>query len=120
MSDSADNLLQHPAGTGSSSENPPTPQTTAEEADPAVQPLELEQLDHLRMLLVDLVYHLNGSFRDAHYWKGVKSSKDTPGEFINILYELKQIPQNDGVVRIEYRGSPGMKIPEQSDYIIRF
>ena len=120
MSDSADNLLQHPAGTGPSSEKPPSPQAPVEETDAAVQPLDLEQLDHLRMLLVDLVYHLNGAFRDAHYWKGVKSSKDTPGEFVKILYELEQIPPNDGVVRIEFRGSPGMKIPEQSDYIIRF
>ena len=120
MSDSADKLLQHPAGTGASSEKPPSPRAPAGETAPADQPLELEQLDRLRMLLVDLVYHLNGAFRDTHYWKGVKSSKDTPGEFVKVLYELQQIPQNDGVVRIEYRGSPGMKIPEQSDYIIRF
>ena len=120
MSDSADNLPQHPAGAGTSSEKPPSNQTPVGETDTAVQPLELEQLDQLRMQLVDLVYHLNGAFRDAHYWKGVKSSKDTPGEFVKVLYELQQIPQNDGVVRIEYRGRPGLKIPEQSDYIIRF
>ncbi len=116
MSDSSDNS----AGTGSAFESPPSPQATVKETAPAVQALQLEQLDHLRMQLVDLVYHLNGAFRDAHYWKGVKSSKDTPDEFVKILYELQQIPQNDGVVRIEYRGSPGMKIPEQSDYVIRF
>jgi hypothetical protein len=120
MSNSDDNLLQRPAGTGSSSGSPPSAQANVAETDAALQPLELEQLDHWRMLLVDLAYHLNGAFRDAHYWKGAKSSKDTPGEFIKILYELQHIPQNDGVVRIEHRGSPGAKIPEKSDYIIRF
>jgi hypothetical protein len=84
----------------------------------AVQPSD--PLDRWRMLLVDLAYHLNGAFRDAHYWEGVVADKDTLGDLVKILHELQPMPQNDGVVRIEHRGNPGMKIPEKSDYIIRF
>ena len=36
-----------------------------------------EGLDNWRILLVELAYLLNSSFRDAHYWEGVKTQKDT-------------------------------------------
>ena len=118
MSESDDNLVQQMVGVGSPETEAISPRETLKEAGAAVQ--SSEQLDHWRMLLVDLVYHLNGAFRDAHYWEGVISDKDTLGEFVKILHELQLIPQNDGAVRIEHRGNPGMKIPETSDYIIRF
>ena len=117
MSDSADNQLQQLGGASSPKAEAPSPQETVEETVAAVQ--SSDQLDHWRMLLVDLVYMLNGAFRDARYWEGVKTAKDTIGEFVKILHELQQMPQHDGVVRIEHRGSPGMKIPEKSDYIVR-
>ena len=117
MSDSADNQLQQLGGASSPKAEAPSPQETVEETVAAVQ--SSDQLDHWRMLLVDLVYMLNGAFRDARYWEGVKADKDTIGEFVKILHELQQMPQHDGVVRIEHRGSPGMKIPEKSDYIVR-
>jgi len=117
MSDSADNQPQQIGGTGSPPGEGPSSQATGEETVAAV--VSSDQLDHWRMLLVDLVYLLNGAFRDARYWEGVKADKDTIGEFVKILHELQQMPQHDGVVRIEHRGSPGMKIPEKSDYIIR-
>ncbi len=118
MSESDDNLVQQKVATGSPETEATSPQGTVQAAGAAVQ--SSEQLDHWRLLLVDLVYHLNGAFRDAHYWEGVTSDKDTLGEFVKILHELQQLSQNDGVVRIEHRGNPGMKIPEKSDYIIRF
>ena len=98
MSDSADNQLQQLGGASPPKAKATSPQETVEQKVAAVQ--SSEQLDHWRMLLVDLVYLLNGAFRDAHYWEGVKTDKDTIGEFVKILHELQQIPQNDGVVRI--------------------
>jgi hypothetical protein len=118
MSESDDNLVQQMGGVGSPEAQAAPPPETVKETVTAVQ--SSEQLDRWRMLLVDLAYHLNGAFRDAHYWEGVISDKDTLGEFVRILQELLQVPQNVGVVRIEHRGSPGMKIPEKLDYIIRF
>ena len=117
MSDSADNQLQQLGGASSPKAETPSPQETVEETVAAVQ--SSDQLDHWCMLLVDLVYMLNGAFRDARYWEGVKADKDTIGEFVKILHELQQMPQHDGVVRIEHRASPGMEIPEESDYIVR-
>ena len=118
MSESDDNLVQQTGGADSPEAATPSPQRTVPETVAAVQPSD--PLDRWRMLLVDLAYHLNGAFRDAHYWEGVVADKDTLGDLVKILHELQPMPQNDGVVRIEHRGNPGMKIPEKSDYIIRF
>lgn len=117
MSDSVDNLLQQLGGVGSPGGESTSPQETVEQKSTAVQ--SSEQLDHRRMLLVDLVYLINGAFRDVHYWEGVKTDRDTTQELVKILHELQQTPQNDGVVRIEYRGRPGMKVSEKTDYVIR-
>jgi hypothetical protein len=117
MNDSADNLLQQLGGVGSPGGESPSPQETVEPKVTAVQ--SSEQPDHWHMLLVDLVYLINGIFRDVHYWEGVKTDRDTIKEFVKILHELQQLPQNDGVVRIEHRGSPGTKVSEKTDYVIR-
>jgi hypothetical protein len=77
-------------------------------------------MDQWRILLVDLVYLLNSSFRDAHYWEGVKAEKDTIRKFVNILHELNQMPGHDGSVRIVFRGSSGSKLDSKFDYVIRF
>jgi hypothetical protein len=117
MSESGDNLLQQLGGVGSpKAEATPSPKTV-EQKVAAVQ--SSEQLDHWRHLLVDLVYQLSATIRDVAYWEGVKTDKDTIREFVKILHELRQVPQNDGVVRIEHRGNPGTKVSEKSDYIIR-
>ncbi len=118
MSDSADNLLQQLGGVGSPEGDSTSPRETVKQKVTAVQ--SSEPLDHWRMLLVDLVYLMNGAFRDVHYWEGVKKDKDTIKEFVNILHELQQMPQSDGVVRIEFRGNLGTKVSEKTDYIIRF
>lgn len=117
MSESADNLLQQLGGVGS----PPGESASPQETDnPKVTAVESStQLDQRRMLLVDLVYLINGAFREAHYWEGAKTDRDTITEFVKILHELKQTPKNDGLVRIEYRGRSGTKVSEKADYIIR-
>ncbi len=117
MSDSVDNLLQQLGGVGSPGGESTSPQETVDQMVTAVQ--SSEQLDHRRMLLVDLVYLINGAFRDVHYWEGLKTDRDTTKELVKILHELQQTPQNDGVVRIEYRGRSGTKVPEKIDYVIR-
>ena len=118
MSDSDDNLLQQLGGIASSGEDAPSSQDTVEQKVSAVQ--SSEQQDHWRMLLVDLVYLLNGTFRDVHYWEGVKSDKDTIKDIVKNLHELQQMPGNEGSIRIEHRGNPGTKVSEKTDYIIRF
>ena len=118
MNDSADKLLQQLGGVGSPPGESLSPPGPTSQAVPDVQ--SSEQMDHCRMLLVDLVYLLTASFHDVHYWEGVKSEKDTVGEFVQVLHELNQMPQNDGIVRIEFRGTPGTKVPEKSDYIVKF
>ena len=118
MSDSDDNLLQQLGGIASSGGDALSPRQSVEQKFTPVQ--SSEQQDHWRMLLVDLVYLLNSTFRDVHYWEGVKTDKDTIRDFVKILHELAQMPGNDGSIRIEHRGNPGTKVSEKNDYIIRF
>jgi len=118
MSDSADILLQQLGGIGSPSGEPTSSRQTVQPKGNSVQ--SSEQLDHWRMRLVDLVYQLNGAFRDVHYWEGAKTDKDSSREFVKILHELQQMPPNDGVIRIEFRGNSGTKVSEKTDFIIRF
>ncbi len=118
MSDSDDNLLQQLGGVSSPQAQAPSSGESVDQTVTTVQ--SSDQLDHWRMLLVDLVYLLNGTFRDVHYWEGVKTDKDTIRDFVKILHELRQMPENDGTIRIEHRGNPGTKVSEKTDYIIRF
>lgn len=118
MSDSDDNLLQQLGGVSSPQAQAPSSGESVDQTITTVQ--SSDQLDHWRMLLVDLVYLLNGTFRDVHYWEGVKTDKDTIRDFVKILHELRQMPENDGTIRIEHRGNPGTKVSEKTDYIIRF
>ena len=118
MNDSADKLLQQLGGVGSPPGESISPREATPQAAPDVQ--SSEQMDHWRMILVDLVYLLRASFRDVHYWEGVKTEKDTVGEFLKVLHELNQMPQNDGMVQVEFRGIRGTKVPEKIDYIIKF
>ncbi|MDX2499396.1 MAG: hypothetical protein QNL14_02695 [Deltaproteobacteria bacterium] len=118
MSDSDDNMLQQPGGIASSGGDAPSPQESVEQKVTAVQSSEPQ--DHWCMLLVDLVYLLSGTFRDVHYWEGVKTDKDTVRDFVKILHELQPMPGNDGSIRIEHHGNPGTKVPGKNDYVIRF
>lgn len=86
MEDSTEKLLQQLGGIGSPKGDTPTAKPTVGQT-PAVSP-SAEKLDHWRILLVDLAYLLNASFRDVYYWEGVKTEKDTFKQFIKILNEL--------------------------------
>ena len=116
MSDSAD-ILQQLGGVSSPPGELAPARESVQEAETAVE--SSEQLDHWRMLLVDLVYQLNGAFRDVHYWEGAKTDKDPSKEFVKILHKLQPMPSSDGVVRIEFRGNSGTKVSEKTDYTIR-
>jgi len=118
MEDSTEKLLQQLGGIGSPKGDTPTAKPTVGQT-PAVSP-SAEKLDHWRILLVDLAYLLNASFRDVYYWEGVKTEKDTFKQFIKILNELNQMPNHDGTVQIVFRGSPGTKTPEKADFVIQF
>ena len=119
MKESTDRLLEELGGLGSVNGT-----TSAAEKAVAKQtgrnPLSEKKQDEWRVLLVDLVYLLNASFRDAHYWEGVKTEKDTFKNLVSILQDLEQMPKHDGQVRILYRGSQGGKVAPEADYVIRF
>jgi len=118
MNNSADDLLEQLGGLGSG--RGATPAARKNDKKTASNLQSTEKMDQWRILLVDLIYLLNASFRDAHYWEGVKTAKDTFQQFVNILHELKQMPDQDGIVKIVFRGSPGTKLDSKSDYVIRF
>ncbi len=118
MNDSADKLNQKLYGIGSPKQEPVS--TDADPDQTAPVPFSPDEQDHWRILLVDLVYLLNASFRDIYYWEGVKKEKDTFKKFVGVLNELNRMPDNDGRVQIIFRGSTGTKIPEKNDYIIGY
>jgi len=118
MNDSADQLLEELGGLGSIEGATPAAGKSVNQS--GVNLPAAEKKDQWCILLVDLVYLLNASFRDAHYWEGVKAEKDTFKNLVNILHDLNQIPKHDGLVRILYRGSQGGKVSSKADYVIRF
>jgi len=119
MKESADRLLEELGALGSINGTPSAAGKAAARQTGANLP-SVEKQDEWRILLVDLVYLLNASFRDAHYWEGVKTQKDTFKDLVNILHDLNQMPNHDGVVRILHRGSQGAKVAAEADYVIRF
>lgn len=118
MEESAIQQFQQLGGVGT-----PAPSKTA--AEPETEPRETipsedDQLDRWRMLLVELAYLLNASFRDAHYWEGVKAEKDTFTQLVRIFHELDQKPGHGGTIQIHHRGSRSGKISENIDYVVTF
>jgi hypothetical protein len=79
-----------------------------------------KDLDHRRLLLVEMVYLLNACFRDVQYWEGIKTEKDTFRQFGGILLQLARLPGHDGILRISHRGAGKGKSSEKADYIVRF
>ena len=118
MKKTADDLLEQLGGMGTGAGASPAPGPGAGQTSPG-RPSN-EEMDQWRILLIDMIYLLNGSFRDAHYWEGVKAEKDTVKQFVQILDQLNQMPDQDGWIKIVFRGSPGTKISTKSDYVIRF
>ncbi|MGD8520179.1 MAG: hypothetical protein PVF56_03460 [Desulfobacterales bacterium] len=118
MEESAIQQFQQLGGIGTAAPSKPAakPETEPGEALPG----EGDQPDRWRMLLVELAYLLNGSFRDAHYWEGVKAEKDTFRQLVRIFDELDQKPGHGGTIQIHHRGSRSGKISENIDYVVTF
>ena len=118
MNDSTDQLLQQLGDIGSPKDGPESARPASEQADAAHLPSDDQ--DHWRILLVDLVYLLNASFRDVRYWAGVRKEQDTFRQFVKVLHELSLMSKTGETVHILFRGSAGGKVPEKADYIILF
>ena len=116
MSDSTDQILEQLGNLGSAEGAAKAAKASANSRSGGLQPTDKK--DQWRILFVDLVYNLNSSFRDVYYWEGVKTEKDTGSEIVKILHQLKEIPNNDGTVRISLRGSPGTRVSQKADYVI--
>ena len=116
MNESAENLFAQLGGTSTVAvKEPEAPENQKPIAGLSDQD---ESLDNWRILLVELAYLLNASFRDAHYWEGVKAEKDTFRQFVRVVRELSQMPGHDHVIQIQFRGTQSSKHPEKIDYVI--
>ena len=118
MEESAIHQFQQLGGVGTPAPGKPAAQPETEPRE--TLPGEGDQLDRWRMLLVELAYLLNGSFRDAHYWEGVKAEKDTFKQLVRIFSELDQKPGHGGTIQIHHRGARSGKIAENIDYVVTF
>ena len=118
MNESAENLFAHLGGTATATVKEPEVQETQKPI--AGLSDRDESLDNWRILLVELAFLLNASFRDAHYWEGVKAEKDTFRQFVRVMGELDRMPGNDRIINIHYRGSQSSKFSDKIDYVIIF
>ena len=118
MGESTEKLFEQLGGTGTPSIKAPSPQPLEKPSDE--MPGQDESLDRWRIFLVELAYLLNASFQDAHYWEGVKAEKDTFRQFVRILRELEQMPVQDRIIRISFRGSQSTKVSDKIDYMIEY
>ena len=118
MNESAENLFAQLGGTATATVKEPNAQETQNPI--AGLSDQDESLDNWRILLVELAYLLNASFRDAHYWEGVKTEKDTFRQFVRVLRELNRMPGHDRIIHIHYRGSQSSKFSDKIDYTITF
>lgn len=118
MSESAENLFAQLGGTTTAIVEAPEAQVPEKPVDGLSN--QDEGMDNWRILLVELAYLLNASFRDAHYWEGVKAEKDTFRQFVRVVRELEQMPGHDGIIHIHYRGSKSSKFSDKIDYVITF
>jgi len=118
MNDNATKLLEELGGIGTSDIDDPSDQSS--EAFLESLSAKSDELDKWHILMVELAYILNASFRDVHYWEGVKSKQDTFLQFVKTLHELDRMQQHDKTVHIKYRGSHLTDFPAKHDYIIQF
>jgi hypothetical protein len=118
MDETAEKLLKQLEGAGTRQTEAPSSPSAAEQIP--FQSVQDGEHDRWRILLVELAYLLNASFRDVHYWEGVKAEKDTFRQLVKILDELDQMPVPDGMVRITLRGARNPKISENADYVIQY
>ncbi len=118
MNETAENLFAQLGGTAAAT-------AKKRESHETQKPIEGlsgqdESLDNWRILLVELAYLLNASFRDAHYWEGVKAEKDTFRQFVRVVSELNGMPGHDGIIYIHFRGAQSSKSSDKVDYAITF
>jgi hypothetical protein len=118
MSDIATKLLEELGGIGTNE----TDESPEQRSEAFLESLSAESndLDKWHILLVELAYVLNASFRDVHYWEGVKKKQDTFLQLIKTLHELDRMPKHDKTVHINYRGSQLTDLSTKRDYIIQF
>lgn len=109
MDQTAAHLLQQLSNTLPGAE--PSPAAAAETLQP-------EELDRRRILLVEMAYLLNASFRDVQYWEGVKTEKDTFKLLAAVLLQLAKLPGHQGLLQINRRSGQG-KTGDRPDYTIR-
>jgi hypothetical protein len=117
MSNSTDQILEQLGNLGSAGVAAPASAATPPKPAGGLPAADLK--DNWRILLVDLIYNLNSSFRDAFYWKGVKTDKDPYKDIARTLYKLNEVPNDDGTVHISLRGAHGSRISEKADYVVR-
>jgi len=118
MDDNAAKLLEELGGNGTTDND----DASELSSDACLDTLcdKSDEQDKWHILLVELAYVLNASFRDVHYWEGVKSKRDTFLQFVKTLHELDRMPEHDKCVHINYRGSNLTDLPAKVDYIIQF
>jgi len=116
MSDSTDQILKQLGNLGSAGVAAPASAATTPKSAGGLPAADLK--DNWRILLVDLIYNLNSSFRDAFYWEGVKTDKDPYKDIARTLYKLNEVPNDDGTVHISLRGAHGSRISEKADYVV--
>jgi len=118
MNDIATKLLEELGGIGIRGADEPADQSS----DVLLESLsaESDNLDKWQILLVDLAYALNASFRDVHYWKGVQNKQDAFFQLVKTLRELERMRYHDKTVHINYRGSKLNDLAVNLDYIVQF
>jgi hypothetical protein len=118
MKDNATKLLEELGGI----ETGDTDEQSDQSSEALLEDLSVESddLDKWHILLVELAYVLNASFRDVHYWEGVKKKQDTSLQLVKTLHELGRMRDHDKTVHINYRGSQLTDLPSKLDYIIQF
>ncbi|RLC31067.1 MAG: hypothetical protein DRH32_04805, partial [Deltaproteobacteria bacterium] len=63
-------------------------------------------LDIRRSHLIDMVHFLSAYFMDVRYWEGVDAEKDTFEQLSHTFAQLAELPDQQGLVLIRYRGLP--------------
>jgi len=79
------------------------------------------QLDAVRIYLVELVHLLGSYFKDVRYWAGGKAEKELLGQIKTIFDALRQGESPDDTIIIRHRGyQTGSGDSAKSDYVMYF
>ncbi len=83
-------------------------------------PAKGNDLEHLQIQLVEFAYFFNAFLRDAYYWEGVKTGQKNFDEFIRMLEDLDQMPDENDKIFIKFRGLRSAKVPDHIDYVVEY